>query len=145
VDPIDKEGQTPLHISATYGFDSIVGFLLDHGANSDLENQAGFKPIDLAIDTNVMDVSELNYHRSLKIIWIEWNSKKWRRKAASNCMSTFNETREKPGNATGLSATDLSINPLNNLNSEMDSVNMSRKTIRVTTYSKKLNREQQKE
>lgn len=60
-------------------------------------------------------------------------------------MSTFNETREKPGNATGLSATDLSINPLNNLNSEMDSVNMSRKTIRVTTYSKKLNREQQKE
>jgi hypothetical protein len=60
-------------------------------------------------------------------------------------MSTFNETREKLGNATGLSATDLSINPLNNLNSEMDSVNMSRKTIRVTTYSKKLNREQQKE
>ena len=48
LDPMDKAGDTPLHIAASNGDYNIVMFLCDSGANPLVRNKANKYPIDLA-------------------------------------------------------------------------------------------------
>jgi ankyrin repeat protein len=42
-------GQTPLHGAAFWGWNSVVQFLVDHGARLDAKDARGFTPVDSAL------------------------------------------------------------------------------------------------
>ncbi|MGC9105409.1 MAG: ankyrin repeat domain-containing protein [Thermoprotei archaeon] len=45
----DKDGNTPLHLAAWYGYLDIVKFLVEHGADVNARNAEGNTPLHLAI------------------------------------------------------------------------------------------------
>ena len=45
-----KNGQTPLHLAATFGESDVAHLLLDEGARPDAGDEDGVAPIDLAAD-----------------------------------------------------------------------------------------------
>jgi uncharacterized protein len=47
----DRQGQTALHLAADLGRTPVVKYLLEHGAKSDLKDDAGKTPLDLAQGT----------------------------------------------------------------------------------------------
>jgi len=67
--PKNVIGETPLHIAAARGHLEVVELLLDHGGDSQLRNKDQETPIDLAMDSaivNLLQMSNLSHqHRSL--------------------------------------------------------------------------------
>lgn len=49
VNAVTKQGYTPLHIAAFYGFEEAIEILLQSGANSNLQNRFGETPLSLAL------------------------------------------------------------------------------------------------
>ncbi len=47
VDHANRAGDTALHGSARYGYETVVGFLVDHGADLDIENKQGTTPREI--------------------------------------------------------------------------------------------------
>jgi ankyrin repeat protein len=45
----DVEGNTPLHVAASYGSAPIVAALLDNGADADARNRSGLTPLAMAV------------------------------------------------------------------------------------------------
>jgi ankyrin repeat protein len=50
----NTRGETALHGAANRGADSIVQFLVDHGAKLDTKTKQGFTPLDVAMGKNVL-------------------------------------------------------------------------------------------
>ena len=50
----NARGETALHGAANRGADSIVQFLVDHGAKLDPKTKQGFTPLDVAMGKNVL-------------------------------------------------------------------------------------------
>ena len=50
----NARGETALHGAASRGADSIVQFLVDHGAKLDAKTKQGFTPLDFAMSKNVL-------------------------------------------------------------------------------------------
>ena len=50
----NSRGETALHGAASRGADSIVQFLVDHGAKLDAKTKQGFTPLDVAMGKNVL-------------------------------------------------------------------------------------------
>jgi len=48
VDPLDKDGCTPLHYAAAYGFLPGIEVLVESGANYNVKNKQGWTPRDWA-------------------------------------------------------------------------------------------------
>ena len=44
-DCVDNDGNTPLMVAATEGFDNVVKSLVEHDCNPDIKNSFGFMPI----------------------------------------------------------------------------------------------------
>ena len=59
VDQQDSGGQTLLHLAAFWGRPDAVALLIDLGANIDLNNIEGRRPIDVAIDWEQEECAEL--------------------------------------------------------------------------------------
>ena len=61
----DRQGQTALHLAADLGRAPVVKYLLEHGAATDLKDDAGKTPLDLVQgkgeqgDTRARDVVAL--------------------------------------------------------------------------------------
>jgi len=49
VNAADSQGQTALHGAAEWGWDRVVQFLVDHGANLDVKDKRGHTPLDAAM------------------------------------------------------------------------------------------------
>jgi uncharacterized protein len=54
LDQVNTRGETALHGAANRGADSIVQFLVDHGAKLDVKTKQGFTPLDVAMGKNVL-------------------------------------------------------------------------------------------
>src|SRR6185503_14835261 len=52
INQANTRGETALHGAALRGADSIVQFLVDHGAKLDAKNKQGFTPLDVAMGKN---------------------------------------------------------------------------------------------
>ena len=51
VNAATEEGDTALHVAASHGFNTVVRFLVSHGANPDVTNARGETPLDKAMRT----------------------------------------------------------------------------------------------
>ncbi|MFA6263979.1 MAG: ankyrin repeat domain-containing protein [Candidatus Babeliales bacterium] len=56
VNAIDYDWNTPLHIAAQMGNADIVSRLLSYGANPNVTNRAGFRPVDVAANDYVRQI-----------------------------------------------------------------------------------------
>jgi ankyrin repeat protein len=54
VNELNNRGETALHGAAGRGADTIVQYLVDHGARMDIKSKAGFTPMDFALGKNVV-------------------------------------------------------------------------------------------
>jgi ankyrin repeat protein len=55
LDQVNTRGETALHGAANRGADSIVQFLVDHGAKLDTKTRQGFTPLDVAMGKNSLN------------------------------------------------------------------------------------------
>ncbi|ORY75535.1 ankyrin, partial [Neocallimastix californiae] len=49
-------GPTPLHFAASNGHAQVVDYLLERGADPDIEDQYGCTPIDIALAQGYTDI-----------------------------------------------------------------------------------------
>jgi ankyrin repeat protein len=49
IDQVDTKGETALHGAASRGADSVVKYLVEHGAKLDAKTKRGFTPLDVAL------------------------------------------------------------------------------------------------
>jgi hypothetical protein len=65
IDPVDKAGDTPLHISSKNGDYNIVMLLCDSGANPLIKNKANKYPIDLAKSHSIYQILKVEGDKRL--------------------------------------------------------------------------------
>ena len=61
-------GETALHGAANRGADTIVQFLVDHGAQLDTKNKQGFTPLDIALGKNSMGALPVPHDSTVALI-----------------------------------------------------------------------------
>jgi len=61
-------GETALHGAANRGADSIVQFLVDHGAKLDVKSKQGFTPLDIALGKNSMGALPVPHDSTVDLI-----------------------------------------------------------------------------
>ena len=61
-------GETALHGAANRGADTIVQFLVDHGAKLDTKNKQGYTPLDIALGKNSMGALPVPHDSTVALI-----------------------------------------------------------------------------
>ena len=61
-------GDTALHGAANRGADTIVQFLVDHGAKVDVKNKQGYTPLDIALGKNSMGALPVPHDSTVALI-----------------------------------------------------------------------------
>jgi ankyrin repeat protein len=61
-------GETALHGAANRGADSIVQFLVDHGAKLDVKSKQGYTPLDIALGKNSMGALPVPHDSTVALI-----------------------------------------------------------------------------
>jgi uncharacterized protein len=64
----NTRGETALHGAALRGADSIVQFLVDHGANLDAKTKHGFTPLDVAMGKSVLSQLPVPHDSTVALI-----------------------------------------------------------------------------
>jgi uncharacterized protein len=64
----NTRGETALHGAANRGADSIVQFLVDHGAKMDSKTKQGFTPLDVAMGKNVLSQLPVPHDSTVALI-----------------------------------------------------------------------------
>jgi ankyrin repeat protein len=65
---VTTRGDTALHGAANRGADTIVQFLVDHGAKLDTKNKQGFTPLDIALGKNSMGALPVPHDSTVDLI-----------------------------------------------------------------------------
>jgi len=68
LDQATTRGETALHGAANRGADSIVQFLVDHGAKLDTKTKQGFTPLDIALGKNSMGALPVPHDSTVALI-----------------------------------------------------------------------------
>lgn len=55
----DRDGNTPLHHAAFWGYPSTTGFLCENGADVTVKNNRGLTPIDVAFNREHSDTAQV--------------------------------------------------------------------------------------
>ncbi|CAF1016001.1 unnamed protein product [Brachionus calyciflorus] len=55
----DDDGNTFLHLASQSGHSNIIKYLLKKNADTDIRNDKGLKPVDIAIKTKCKDVLDI--------------------------------------------------------------------------------------
>ncbi len=65
---VTTRGDTALHGAANRGADTIVQFLVDHGAKLDAKNKQGYTPLDIALGKNSMGALPVPHDSTVALI-----------------------------------------------------------------------------
>lgn len=68
VNALNKHGDTPLHLSARWGFENIVKLLLDNGASSRVVNKRNEKPLDCACNLQIKRLLSIDVESQYVVI-----------------------------------------------------------------------------
>jgi len=68
INAANNRGETALHGAALRGADTIVQYLLDHGANLNAKSKAGFTPLDVAMGKSVFGQLPVPHESTVALI-----------------------------------------------------------------------------